>query len=286
MKKTVLSLLVSATVIFSLNAFAAAEPVSKEKEFENKVNAMGLYEKFGGIKVMRNLGEFGLPDLYEVKIGGRDYGVMPSSGTHFITGEVVHFVKEQQPQNITAEYKSKLLAVNAKKEVEGLKEADFISYAPKGEKVGTLYVFTDTTCGYCVKLHNEVEQYVAAGVEVKYIPYPRSGVEEQVPVAQNPDGSLKYGENEALTHLAQTMCAKDKGLALTEFKRQVAGLKYDTPDYQQRKAECISYVKEGYAAGQKIGFNGTPFLYLSTGEVIPGYNPAAQVIDKLKAGKK
>lgn len=285
MKKTVLSLLVSATVLLSLNAFASA-PISKEKEFEDKINATGLYKQYGNVQVVRSLAEFGLPDLYEVKIGGRDYGIMPSSGTHFITGEVVHFVKDQQPKNITAEYKSQLLALTAKEEVAKLKEADFISYAPKVEKLGTLYVFTDTTCGYCVKLHTEVEKYQAAGIEVKYIPYPRSGVEEKVPVAQNPDGSLQYGNNEALEHLAQTMCAKDKGLALTEFKRQVAGLKYDTPEYQQKKAECISYVKEGYAAGQKIGFSGTPFLYLSTGEVIPGYNPAEQVVEKFKAAKK
>lgn len=284
MKKTLLSLLISTTVMLSMNVLAA-ESVTKEKEFETKVNSMGLYEKFGGVQVMRNLGEFGLPDLYEVKLGGKDYGVMPSSGSHFITGEVIHFTKTEH-KNLTAEYKNELLAVNAKTEIEKLKEVDFISYAPKIDKIGTLYVFTDTTCGYCVKLHNEIDQLLSAGVEVKYIPYPRSGVEEKVPVSQNPDGSLQYGENEALNHLAQIMCAQDKQTALTEMKRQTAGLKYDTADYQKNKAQCVGYVKEGYLAGQKVGFNGTPFLYLSTGDVIPGYNPADQIIEKFKNAKK
>ncbi len=290
MKKTVLSLLVSASVMLSLNALAA-EPLSKEQEFEAKVNALGLYQSYGGVQVINNLDEVGLNDMYEVKIGGRESGLMPSTGTHFITGrgELVLFTKEGN-RNITAENNEKRLKETAMKEIPAIdsKSEIFITYNQKDgvEKLGTLYVFTDTTCGFCVKLHNEIDQLLAAGVQVKYLPYPRSGADEKIPVSQNPDGSYKYGENTSLTHLAQIMCAKDKETALTEFKRQTAGLKYDNADYQANKAKCIDYVKQGYDLGQKIGFGGTPFLYLSTGEVVPGYNPAAQLIEKFKAAKK
>ena len=40
-----------------------------------------------------------------------------------------------------------------------------------------LWVFFDSTCGYCQKLHGELDTYAAEGFEVRYLGYPRAGIE-------------------------------------------------------------------------------------------------------------
>ncbi|HAH80198.1 MAG TPA: protein-disulfide isomerase, partial [Gammaproteobacteria bacterium] len=36
---------------------------------------------------------------------------------------------------------------------------------------------TDVDCGYCRKLHNEMAQINELGIEVRYLAYPRAGVD-------------------------------------------------------------------------------------------------------------
>lgn len=62
-----------------------------------------------------------------------------------------------------------------------------------GEEKAVLNVFTDSSCPYCKKLHEEVSKLQEAGISVHYIPYPRGG-------------SRGPGYQE----LKQVWCAKDK----------------------------------------------------------------------------
>jgi len=48
-----------------------------------------------------------------------------------------------------------------------------IVFGPKDAK-RHITVFTDIDCGYCRKLHNEVPQLTAAGVQVRYLAFPRA----------------------------------------------------------------------------------------------------------------
>lgn len=43
----------------------------------------------------------------------------------------------------------------------------------------SLLVFTDITCGYCHKLHEEMKDYNALGITVRYLAFPRQGLESQ-----------------------------------------------------------------------------------------------------------
>ena len=56
---------------------------------------------------------------------------------------------------------------------------DFIVFKPEGETKAILNVFTDIDCGYCRKLHREVPALNQMGVEVRYLAYPRAGVDSQ-----------------------------------------------------------------------------------------------------------
>ncbi|WP_438878586.1 thioredoxin fold domain-containing protein, partial [Bacillus cereus group sp. Bce005] len=37
-------------------------------------------------------------------------------------------------------------------------------------------VFTDTTCGYCVRLHSQIKDYNDLGITIRYLAFPRQGV--------------------------------------------------------------------------------------------------------------
>jgi thiol:disulfide interchange protein DsbC len=261
---------------------ALNETLSAE-DFELKLTSSGKFKNYGGIEVVRSIFDLGLGNLYEIKLGGKDNGVMTADGKYVFLGDIINFDNGTHT-NISADYRLSLMASTAEDEINSLSEDVFVTYKPTVDKIGTLYVYTDTTCGYCVKLHNEIEQLTSAGVEVKYIPYPRSSAAEEVPVSRNEAGELVYGENKTLIQLGSIYCQEDKATALTHVKSGGTTENY-LPAYEANKEACNDIVKKGYDSGQNIGFDGTPFLYLDNGKVVPGYQPASSIINMFKTGK-
>ena len=252
--------------------------------FQKSVDENETLSKYG-IKVNRAVNELGFGDFYEITLGGRDNGLLHYSLGYVILGDIIKF-ENGVHKNVSQEYRTELQKETVAKEIDFLGEEEFISYYSQAEEsLGTLYVYTDTTCGYCRKLHQELDTLLEAGVNVKYIPYPRSGSEEKVPVSRGQDGQLVYGDNQGLKDLAQVFCSDDPQTALTEIKADTAGNKYDTQEYQDNKESCNAKVKAGYASGQRVGFGGTPFLYLDNGNVVPGYQPAENIINMFKQNK-
>ncbi len=54
-----------------------------------------------------------------------------------------------------------------------LKKEMIVYKAPQEKHVIT--VFTDITCGYCHKLHEQMADYNALGITVRYLAFPRQG---------------------------------------------------------------------------------------------------------------
>lgn len=52
-------------------------------------------------------------------------------------------------------------------------EEMIVFQAPKQKYV--INIFTDIDCGYCRKLHSEIDQYMAEGITVRYLFFPRAG---------------------------------------------------------------------------------------------------------------
>lgn len=116
-------------------------------------------------------------------------------------------------------------------------------------------VFTDITCGYCRKLHNEMKDYNDLGITVRYLAFPRGGLR-----------SKSYND------MVSVWCAEDKQTALTEAKNGES-----VPD-----TECTNTVANQYNFGQRIGVAGTPNIILPDGSLIGGYQPAPQLLQSLK----
>lgn len=137
---------------------------------------------------------------------------------------------------------------------------------PEGvEKRGDVFVLSDPTCGYCHKVEQEVDLYLANGIQVHYIPYPRSGVNDI-----NAEGMGLW---------ATAACAENPGQAYHDISLN-RGEKYTKQT--DINAECVDVVRKGYAYGVKIGVTGTPFMHISTdsGESFsnPGYMPFSKLL--------
>ncbi|MCL1076944.1 bifunctional protein-disulfide isomerase/oxidoreductase DsbC [Parashewanella spongiae] len=147
-------------------------------------------------------------------------------------------------------------AAMAKPRVEQLKkfEPDMLVYKAKDEK-HVITVFTDITCGYCRKLHNQMQEYNDDGITVRYLAFPRAGVPSSV-----------ASEMEAI------WCAKDPLKAMTDAK---AG-----KDVTNKS--CNANIAQQYELGQSFGVNGTPAIVLDDGTLIPGYQPPEQLLKTIE----
>ena len=130
-----------------------------------------------------------------------------------------------------------------------------IEYKAKDEKY-VVNVFTDPTCGYCRKLHNEMQDYNNAGITVRYLAFPRGGV-----------GSETY------LQMQHIWCTKDSRGAMDAAK----------DGDKVKPAMCANPVKQQYELGQSFGINGTPAIILPNGRLIPGYQPAKALLAQLEA---
>ena len=115
-------------------------------------------------------------------------------------------------------------------------------------------VFTDIDCGYCRRLHREVPELNQAGVEVRYMAYPRAGV-----------GSASYDK------IVDVWCSVDQQTAMTEAKN---GVKVEAE-------ACENPVESQYLAAAAAGVQGTPTIIVDDGSLIGGYVPAEELLAML-----
>lgn len=153
--------------------------------------------------------------------------------------------------NITDQAKSAI----RKDALVGLDVSQQITFSP-AEPEHELLVFTDIDCGYCRKLHNQIEEYMAEGIAIHYLAFPRAGT-----------GSHSFDK------FVSVWCADDQQAALTLAK---AG---EEPEPLQ----CENPIEDQYALGRSIGITGTPALVTADGTLIPGYVPPAQLRQRLEA---
>ena len=191
--------------------------------------------------------------LYEVKLSGSRVLYASADGQFIVQGYMFQ-LKDGKPVNLTEQAER----VGVAKLINGIPVAETVVYPAIGETKSHITVFTDTTCPYCHKLHEEVPQLNKMGIEVRYVAFPRQGL-----------GSP--GDQQ----LQAVWCSADKKSAMDKM---TAGKKVEAP-------KCANPVAKQFAMGQSIGVNGTPAIVLADGQVIPGYQPAAQV-GKLALGAK
>ncbi|MEN8260092.1 MAG: DsbC family protein [Pseudomonadota bacterium] len=182
-----------------------------------------------------------VPGLYEVLVGPNMFYVS-EDGRYLVQGKMIDI---EARKDLTEPKVAKARA-NAIKKVGKDKIITFAAKAPKY----TVSVFTDIDCGYCRKLHSEIDQYLAEGITIQYLFFPRAGVD-----------SPSYDK------AVSVWCAKDRNDSLTKAKKGT----------DPEAKTCDNPVKDHMALGTALGAKGTPMLVTGKGSVFPGYIPAKQL---------
>lgn len=188
-------------------------------------------------------------DFFEVGLGSGERIYINAAATHFVAGDLYQ-VGPGGVMNLTdVSRRDDRLAV-----LEDLDPSQLVVFSPKGEVKHRLLVFTDIDCGYCRRLHQEIEALLEGGVEVRYAAFPRAGV-----------GSESYQK------YVSVVCAADPQAAMTEAKLGI----------DPEPMTCENAVADQFRIGQQLGISGTPTLIFENGEMQPGYSPAAELLSRM-----
>lgn len=201
---------------------------------------------------LQSLNQLADSGLFEAVINDRVY-YFTDDGQYLIQGNVLSMAtRENITQRRELGIKSDILSRQ--------NPDDLITFAPDKTDY-MLTVFTDVDCAYCRKLHEEVAEYNKLGIGIRYMAFPRAGI-----------------ESESAEKLVEVWCAKDKQQAMTDAKaeREIKNGKIckDNPVIAQ------------FETGQRLGVEGTPALFLENGQMLPGYVPPKRLREILDENAK
>lgn len=188
--------------------------------------------------------------LYEVMVGSTLL-YASEDGKYLLQGRLIDI----QTRTDLTEQK---LATTRLSALEKIGQNKMIVFKPKIKKY-TVSIFTDIDCGYCRKLHSEIDQYLAEGITIQYLFFPRAG-----------KGSESYDK------AVSVWCADDRNAALTAAKK----------DQKIAPKTCANPVDEHMQLGEDFGVKGTPMIVTDKGNIYPGYLPAKQLVEALESEKK
>lgn len=180
-------------------------------------------------------------NLYEITFGTRIVYIT-DDGRFLLQGKLVDLETRSE---ITDERLSEL-KVGA---LQAIGEDRMVVYRPEEPK-HMITVFTDIDCGFCRRMHAEMDQYHKQGIAIRYLFFPRAGV-----------GSDSYKK------AVSVWCSDDRHAAMDTAK---AGQQVPT-------STCDNPVEAHYELGQQMSVQGTPALVLADGEIVPGYVPPARL---------
>lgn len=241
MKKTLLFIL---ALTFSLSASAKDADVKKTLAKE-------LSRLSSSIKVTEIEKISGLDNIYQAVLSSGEVVYTDKKASFIMFGNFLD-MRTKKVINLTeakaAEFKkTKLNSVSSK---------DTINYPAKGKKRATLYIFTDISCPYCNKMHDEIPELNKQGVEIRHLAFPRAGL-----------------QGDTYRKMHDIWCSGDRQKALE------AG--YKNRKVAKAKTFCKSSVNEQFELGRQIGVTGTPAVFTQDGKQIGGYAKASRVLDAL-----
>ena len=202
---------------------ASATAMASDAEIKSKLQALGA----------KNIEVKDSP-VKGLKTAVTDQGILyvSENGQYVLQGKMYELTNKG-PVDVAG----KLLA----DKVNALKN-EMIIYLAKNEKY-VVTVFMDITCHYCHILHQQVKEYNDLGITVRYLAFPRAGM------------------NETARQMEAIWTAKDPVFALNEAEKGNLPKELKTPNI----------VKKQYDLGVQLGVKGTPSIVTSTGEMLGGY---------------
>lgn len=191
-----------------------------------------------------------VPGLYAVQFQQGPQVYVTQDGQYFVLGDLFR-VEQDGFVNLGELKREKARAAL----INQVPRDQTIAFSPKGKPKAVVSVFTDVDCPWCQRLHQEVPKLNEMGVEVRYLAYPRAGI-----------------DSESYRKIASAWCAKDPQEAMNRLKnRQSIPINV-----------CESNpVASQYELGGRVGVTGTPALITEDGKLVAGYMPADQLAEVL-----
>lgn len=218
---------------------APGENAAGKNEIEQRVRAL-----VPEIETLA-IAESPIPGVMEVQLNN-EILYMSTDGRYLMQGRLVDL---ETQTDLTDAAKSVLRS----EKLSGLDESKMVSFGPEDTEY-ELMVFTDTSCGYCRRLHEQIDDYIDEGIRINYLAFPRAGV-----------GSETYDI------MVSVWCADDPQDAMTIAKS----------GHQPPPEKCDNPVEEQYQLGKSLGVTGTPSMMTLDGDMIPGYVPPKQLRQRL-----
>ena len=189
--------------------------------------------------------------VYQTRFGDK-FAYLIENGRYVFIGDMVDL---QSGRNLTELSRRELV----NQELGAVPASSLAVFPAQGVEKTILNIFTDTSCPYCQKLHEEIGFLQEAGITIRYFPYPRGG-----------------SSGPGYQTLKQVWCADDKAEAMSIAKGTRVG---DLPD----SSDCAeaSFVDEGFEMGKRLRVTGTPSLFTEDGGRIVGYMPYRELIRRL-----
>ena len=178
-------------------------------------------------------------------VSGSKVMYMTKDARYIFDGDLIDLLERR---NLTEEMRG----VERKNSLDTLGEKNMLVYTPKVTTKHTITVFTDIYCPYCRRLHEEMDQYMAAGVKVRYIFLPFKG-------------------KKSFDDSVSVWCADNPQKALDKAKSGEA-IEAKTCEHPIEKHKLLA---------SAIGIRGTPAIMFEDGNMSPGYVPAEKVILQL-----
>ncbi|MFQ3340044.1 MAG: thiol:disulfide interchange protein DsbC [Gammaproteobacteria bacterium] len=188
--------------------------------------------------------------IYKVYYGDPQPIYITSDGNFFIFGDM-YKISGEKIINIT----NKDLEKRRVEVLRNIPSSELISFKSINEKY-SVTIFTDVDCGYCKKLHSEIEEYNNLGITINYAAFPRSGI-----------------GTESFIKMVGAWCSSNPKKILSDLK---GGAQLNLPFCDTQP------VAKHYVIGQKLGVTGTPAIFTSSGFLIPGYKSPEELLEILK----
>ena len=175
-------------------------------------------------------------NFHEIIINKQIY-YATNDGKYLIVGNVINLnTKESITENTKMNQRLSI--------IDSMDMKNFMIFKPK-KTDHILTIFTDTSCPYCQKLHNEIPDLLENNIEIRYVLFSRNG-----------------NDVDAYQQLVSAWCSADKVDALEDL---FAG------DILDDISDCENPIARNFDYAGLLSVEGTPTIFLEDGRIIPGY---------------
>lgn len=208
--------------------------------------------RFPQVKI-NTIDQSGVQGIYQVETSSGELLYVSADSKFVFTGDLLN-IGGAQTVNVSENHRSakRLDALN------NLQDTDLVVYPATEDEKGEVLVFTDTSCGYCRKFHTEIKAMNDLGITVKYVAWPRYGL-------QSPAGQT----------MVNVWCAEDREAAMTKAKSN------ETVAAPAGKVCEQNTIQDQINLGHQIGVRGTPAVFSKDGRQLGGYMKAGQLAQQL-----